>query len=490
MTKKIFFKILSAAFVCILILLLLTSASLGKGCFSIVVGKDASADGYVIMAHNEDDSPPQIVNHHKVPRQRHNPGEKVKLLNGGELEQAKETWSLIWSEMPGMLFSDSYVNQWGVSIASDRCPSKEDRPELTDGGISLLLRRIVAQRAKTAREGVFLAGELVERFGYDSSGRTYAICDPEEGWLFCAINGKHWLAQRVPDDQVAVVANTFTIHQIDLSDTINFLGSDDIVDYAVLRGWYDPQKDRSFDFASVYSDPEASSDSSNFCRQWSGLCQIASISFPLGQKLPFSVRPEKKLDVQEVMEILRDHYEGTQLFQSSPETGSPHENSVNTICNPTTQTSFVVQLRADMPLDIGICYWVCLGPPCTSVFLPFHFGITRFPEGFSFEGETPSFDSYFEEAGSVFEVDMSCAFLTFWRFHNRVEDEYGKVIPKLKVEFDDFEKRALTMQKPVEKSALKLYPEDKATALETLTKYSDGLYLEALETLERVLSEK
>ena len=83
----------------------------------------------------EDDGGPQVVNHHKVPRRKYAPGDKVTLRNGGKLDQVPETWSYIWSEMPGMLFSDSYINEWGDSITSDNCPSREEKPEITDGGI-------------------------------------------------------------------------------------------------------------------------------------------------------------------------------------------------------------------------------------------------------------------------------------------------------------------------------------------------------------------
>ena len=204
--KKSFIRILLVPVLFVLSTIFLLQTANCKGCFSIVVGKNASADGYVIIAHNEDDTIPQIVNHRKVPRKKHAPGEKVKLLNGGQLDQVEQTWAYIWSEMPGMLFSDSYINEWGVSITSDNCPSRENKPQITEGGIGYMLRRLVAERVKTAREGVLLAGRLVERFGYIDSGRTYFICDPDEGWLFCVVNGKHWLAQRVKDDQVAMVA--------------------------------------------------------------------------------------------------------------------------------------------------------------------------------------------------------------------------------------------------------------------------------------------
>ena len=166
---------------------LLIPAAPCPACFSIVVGKNVSADGCVLVAHNEDDSPPQIVNHHKVPRRTHQKGEMLTLGNGGQVEQVPQTWAYLWSEMPGMPFSDSFVNEWGVCVTSDNCPSRETQGELTDGGIGKMLRRLVAERARTARDGVRIASELVERFGYVASGRTYIIADPEEGWLFCAV---------------------------------------------------------------------------------------------------------------------------------------------------------------------------------------------------------------------------------------------------------------------------------------------------------------
>ena len=490
MSQKSFPKTLSSVMAFIFVVLFATAAAQGEGCFSIVVGKDVSVDGYVIMAHNEDDGTPQIVHHHKVPRMKHSPGEKVELLNGGEVAQIEETWAYIWSEMPGMLFSDSYINEWGVCIASDACPSREDYPELTDGGISLMLRRLVAQRAKSAREGVHLAGELVERFGYDSSGRTYIISDPDEGWLFCAIHGKRWLAQRVPDDEVAIIANTYSVHEVNLSDEDHFLASEGLIDYAVSRGWHNPDEKQPFDFAAVFADPEAALDSSNFCRQWSGLRHIAADAIPLDRDLPFSVVPKGKLDVAAVQKILRDHYEGTELYHDSQQTGSPHETSLNTICNNTTQTSFVAQLRRDIPLDIGIVYWVCLSAPCASCYIPFHFGISSFPVGYATDSAQPSDEFYQEKVGVPFRADSLQAFWTFSNFHEKIEGEYAGSIKKVRAEFDAIEQDAMLRQEQVEGAALQLYPTEKATALRMLTSYSLEVYLSALEAMARIMEER
>ena len=484
--KKTFSRILPVAAVFVFCLTILAARC--DGCFSIVVGKEASVDGYVIIAHNEDDFPPQIVNHHKIPRKKHFPGEKVKLLNGGRLAQAEQTWAYIWSEMPGMLFSDSYINEWGVSITSDNCPSREDKPQITNGGIGYMLRRLVAERAKTAREGVLLAGRLVERFGYIDSGRTYIICDPDEGWLFCVVNGKHWLAKRVGDNQVAMVANTYTVHQVDLSDRDNFLASKDIIKYAVSRGWYNPKENRPFDFAAVYSNPDSASSFSNFGRQWSGLRYVAAEPIPPGPELPFSVVPRRKVGVAEIMQILRHDYKGTEIQSLSP-LKSPQESGCP-ICSGATQTSFVSQLRRNMPLDIGIVYWTCLASPRTSFYIPFHFGISEFPAGFCLESQRPSKIFFDEKVGSPFRTDPLQAFWMFSNFYNRIYGASANTISRVKTLAEEIENNASTLQKPLEEAACRLYKKDKEAAMRMLANYSNGIYLSSVEAMHRALSEK
>ncbi len=484
--KKTVSRILPVAAAFVLSLTILAARC--EGCFSIVAGKEASVDGYVIMAHNEDDGPPQIVNHHKIPRRKHLPGEKENLFNGGRLAQVEQTWAYIWSEMPGMLFSDSYINEWGVSVTSDNCPSREDKPQITNGGIGYMLRRLVAEQAKTAREGVLLAGKLVERFGYIDSGRTYIICDPDEGWLFCVINGKHWMAQRVGDDQVAMVANTYTIHQVDLSDKKNFLASKDIIKYAVSRGWYNPKGNRPFDFAAVYSNPESASSFSNFGRRWSGLRYVAAEPIPPGPELPFSVVPRRKVGVSEIMQILRHDYKGTKAQSLSP-LKSPQESGCP-ICSGATQTSFVAQLRRNMPLDIGIVYWTCLASPRTSFYIPFHFGVSKFPAGFCLESQRPSKIAFDEKVGCPFQADPLQAFWMFSNFYNKVYGASANTISRVKTLTEEIEDDAFALQKPLEEAACRLYTKNKVAAMRMLANYSNGIYLSSMEAMHKVLSEK
>ncbi len=483
MAKTCWWPKAHATWMLVLFLVLTVVSRPCRACFSIVVGKNASTDGCVIVAHNEDDAGAQIVNHHKVPRQSYPAGAKVMLRNGGSLEQAPQTWAYLWSEMPGLLFSDSYVNEWGVTVASDNCPSREDKPELTNGGIGYMLRRLVAERAKTAREGVLLAGRLVEQFGYIDSGRTYIITDPDEGWLFCVVNGKHWLARRVPDDEVAMVANTYTVHAVNLQNKANSLASADIVDYAKSRGWYNPQTDGPFDFAKVYANPKAASHPNNIGRQWSGLSSVARDKLEPSPNLPFSVVPKHKLSVLDAMQILRQDRE--------TETAAPADSPfICALCSGATQTSFVTQVRKGMPREIGIVYWVCLASPRTSFYIPFHFGIPDFPTGLRLESQKPTQEIYDRKVQAPFVANPVEAFWTFSSFRDKIDARGPSAVAAVKTAAQRIEQEAVAMQKPLEKMAVQLYRSDKATALRLLENYSKGLYLWCLETMNTLLQQK
>jgi dipeptidase len=463
-----------------------------SACFSIVVGKDASADGYVLVAHNEDDSPPQIVNHHKVLRKQYKPGDKLKLRNGGLLDQAEQTCAYLWSEMPGMNYSDSFINEHGVTVTSNNCPSREDKPEITDGGIGYMLRALIAQRAKTAREGVILAGQLVEKFGYVASGRTYIIADPHEGWLFAVVNGKHYLAKRVPDNHVAMVANTYTIKTIrrsDLADTENILASKDIIDYAIQRGWYQPDRvSGPFNFR-LYANPDSALHPSNLSRLWRGLNCISKEPISCNPNMPFSIIPKQKVTAFQLMQILRDDNDIKKSSYSSLTSTLTLEQITKgncEICSGNTQTSFVAQLRAGLPLDTGIVYWMCLAPPKSSIYIPYYYGISDFPAGFKTESKRPSNRTFKKKTASKFTPNPFEAFWTFSNFQEKVSDAKPETIARIQSMAKEIEQSAFAAQKALEQAALLLTHEQRA---DLLTNYSKGLYLTSLEAMDKILSE-
>ena len=214
-------------------------------CSTIIVGKDASATGKVIMAHNED-TPNCVLQVVKVPRIKHKAGEVLTFADGDAvIPQVEETWAYMWSEcraLGGEPFADGFMNEWGV--ASDSCVSTKESKLEHGEGIGYALRRLIAERAKTAREGVQVAGELVKKFGYRST-RAYHICDKDEGWVFQDTVGNQFVAKRVGDDEIYYMPNWLTIHEVDFSDTEhkNYYWSEDVVKYAIDNGWYTPKTD-------------------------------------------------------------------------------------------------------------------------------------------------------------------------------------------------------------------------------------------------------
>jgi len=348
-------------------------------CFAVLAGKNASADGSVLVAHNEDDSGEQLLNWYVVDREKHRPGERLALRGGGNVEQVPVTCKYLWLELPGMEVSDSFLNENGVMIASDACPSREEREDYTDGGILYELRCLAAQRARSASDAVDLMGGLIERFGYADSGRSYLVADKTEAWVLCAVRGRRWVAARVPDDSVAVIANCFTLDHVDLNDTRNYRGSKDIVTYAVSRGWYDPQKDGEFSFRRAYATPGSRAHPDNIKRQWAALRRLTGKEFAREpDALPFAVAPKPgKISLTDLFAVLSDHYEGTEVDERTAQ----KKGHLGGICRDDTQYGVVAQLRADMSTELGSLLWVAQYRPCGNVFLPWYSGMTKIPKG-------------------------------------------------------------------------------------------------------------
>lgn len=494
-------------------------------CTSIIVGKKASKDGSVLFGHNEDDSGRRVINVWKVPRIKHGPGAVVHLFEGGQVPQVQETWAFIWFQVNGLKFSDYYANEWGVNVASDACPSREDSTDLTDGGIGYMLRRLVAERAKTAREGVEIAGELLDQFGYVSSGRTLVICDAEEGWLLSIVKGKHWVARRVPDDEVVALPNTYIIREVDFNDSDNFITSrDNARDYAIKRGWYDPKSGKPFDFAYAYMmvpDPESRFEKRGYdSRQWRAQQLFTGKTVTEDEAreygLPFSVKPKNKLTVRDVMDVLRDHYEGTAYGPAMEVTVSPipdqpgeccgqsppRRTSINpnftierTICTATTQFSTVAQLRKKLPPGIGYLLWMCMGRPDVGVYVPWYFGIKNVPRGFN---NTPGINDpvaalkhHFDPVPGTYDYDPDAVFWRFNDLENIVDAHYydPEAVTRVAGVWRDFEERAFRLQKITEKTAVKLYKDDPNLAREFLTRTTLSLTEETIHSLNRLTAQ-
>ena len=447
-------------------------------CFSILVGKNATENGEVLFAHNEDDWGDWVINWYKVPALNHKEGEKIRLKNGAEISQSPQTYSYLWLQMPGMQFSDSYMNQWGVTVASDQCRSREDKGELTDGGIGFYLRRIMAERAKTAREAVKIAGALIDSLGYNYSGRTYCIADPQETWMMAVVKGKHWVAQRIPDDHVAVIANCYTIDEVNLSDTLNFLtGKNNIIDYAVKRGWYNPEEGKKFSFRESYAAPYTLKAIWNTPRFMTAVNKLSEKQYGYYDNIPFSFKPAKKVKKQDLMFILANHLEGTD-FESCGDK-NPHFSSLSRICSPGNQYGFVTQLRDEMPAEIAFVMWIAIKRPCTQAFVPWYFGLQKIPADFTFADWRTALKYHF----SGFDWKKNTQGKAYWdykKLSDYCDEDYYKRTERLKETKKRFENAYFSGQQDFERKFADLYKKDKDLAIKLLQNYNRTAIMESL----------
>ena len=484
MNKRV--KLVVSMSILVSVLSIISQSALG--CFAVVVGKDASTDGSVLVGHNEQNSGQRFLNFRKIPRLKHKPGEKIITKDGQSIPQAEETYAYLWSENPGCTSSDAYINEYGVAIVSDFCPDRgQDLEQLKKDGqikgadLGYLLRRIIIQRAKTAREGVEVAGKLIDKLGYTSS-RSFVIADQNEAWIMAVTQGKQWVAERVRDDQVALLPNVYTIGDINFKDKTNFIYSKNLVSYAEKQGWYNPEKNKAFNFSKVYSEPRKQLMDP---RHWVAKQLVTQKKIPRtpDKRLEFSVKPSHKLNVSDVAEILRytqnDSYI-PEMYKIMTENGKkftpPKDWVYRDICIPRTQEGAVFQLTPNLPPAIGCIYWRTSAEPKTSVLLPWYVGITKTPKSYYYSGKLKNILSEKNHYSPDF-YDYSPNYKKTWWVFKKLQDEVNKDTEIRTVyvrdKWNKFESKLYKEQPKIQAKALQIYKKVKQAAERYLTEYCD-----------------
>ena len=409
-------------FLIILISLGFSSVFSQKNCYTIAVGKKASYDQKrVLVAHNEDDSGDLIINMFKVPSEKHNKTDKYTLIDGTKIPQAENTNSLLWIETTQQNFGDMFMNEYGVTICSDACQSKEKDAK---GILTYDFRRLIAEGAKSAKDAIIIASDLLKKYGYASSGRTYTIADANEVWLLSVVMGNHWVAQRVPDNEVAIIPNYYTIGEIDLNDTINFLASPDIITYAIEKKWYNPDLGKAFNFREAYSADYVLHASWNVPRHWIGLKLLSDKKYNFDDELPFSFKAKAKITINDLKLVLSNHYENTDLEANKTLHKNPHNNLMHSICNESTKFSTIADLTSTNPKNNTNVLWFAPLNPCIFPFIPIAFDIENFPDMYKNIDLEKAKQQHFEKEKTSYKNNPTQAFSVFHNYRNSIYDDY------------------------------------------------------------------
>ena len=305
---------------------------------------------------------------HYVPPAKHKKGETVKFEKfAAEIPQVGETLGFYWTQTfvpDGASFAEGFFNDAGVVVATNWCGEifDADRMEVKDGGIGYGIRRLVAERAHSAREAVDIATKLLAEFGYFHDGRTYTFADANEAWQLAIHQGNSWAARKIPDNEVVYIPNNFMMDKVDLNDKETWRIEPKQVERAVKDGRHDA-KNPIFNWRMVVAQESVRHERWNANRNVLAWKFLTGVEYNDPEKFPYSAVIDRKLGVKDAMALLRLHedYIGQdqELYHSKSEG----------ICRTTSHDSIVYNLTADPTLTEA---WKTLGRPCQSVFVPLY----------------------------------------------------------------------------------------------------------------------
>jgi dipeptidase len=407
-------------------------------CTSIQVGRLATVDGSVITCHTCDGPYRQWVNivpHQKWPDKSMNkiysgkmhtetPTDLRGIVQTGEIPQVPETFRFLNTAYPAL-------NEAGLAIGETTIGGR--RELVNNEGMFMIeeLERIALERCKTAREAIKLIGELVKQYGYGDVGECITIADGKEVWHFEIMGagplekGAVWAAVRIPDDHVGISANIPRIPEIDLKNPDRYMASENVFQVAQDMGWWDPKSGKPFKFWEAYGGGRGKPFSTREFFVLSTLAPSLKLTMDLPE-LPFSVKPEKKLSVRDILAIYRDPYEGSDLdmtknllvprMQPRPKPGEtppaqpaapqmgpsniasawmPRDiiTLVNALKPRTVQPArtipisgcayaTVLQVKGWLPPAVGAVCWFAFDNPAMSARIPIFAGTTELPPSF------------------------------------------------------------------------------------------------------------
>lgn len=462
-------KRLSALLACLL--LLVTARPAADACTNVIITKGASADGSCMVTYAADSH--QLYGElYFHPAANWPVGSKLDVYDWdsgyyrGEIAQVPHTFQTVgnMNEHQLIIMETTFGGREGLS----------NKDGIIDYG-SLIY--ITLQRARTAREAIRTIDELVQTYGYCSEGETFSIVDKDECWIFEIVGkgeqkGAVWVAVRIPDGMISAHANQSRIHHFPLNDPENCLYTPDVISFAREKGFFNG-KDEDFSFCDAYCPADWGALRGCEARVWSAFRLLGGsnfddakyLDFASGEnpanKMPLCIRPEKKVSVKALADVMRDHYEGT-AFDFSEEAGAgvsrvPYrwrpmsfeldgKEYMFERAIATQQTGFwyLGQARSWLPDEVGGVLWFGVDDAATSALTPIYTCISQVPECFR------------EGNGSMLEYSPTSAFWLFNRVAQFSYLFYDRAEPEIRAAADCYENENVKLVAEQDALALKM----------------------------------
>jgi len=518
MSKKIFFLTAITA-------IALFGGNAAMGCTNFLVTKKATKDGSNFITYAADSHTLYGELYYR-PAGTFPAGTMVDVVEWdtgkklGKIKQAQVTYSVVGN-----------MNEWQLAISETTFTGREELQDTTGIIDYGTLIYFTLQRARNAREAIKVMHEMISEYGYCSTGESISICDGDEVWILEIMgkgvkitdkNGKLdpkkneggavWVAKRIPDGYVSGHANYARITDIPKEDGkkvistkniskiydagVEVIYSTDVISYArdikIFSG-----KDDEFVFCEVYAPLTPSTARSCEARVWAGFMKVNPKEMAkyedyargdnLKNRMPLWIKPDRQLGIEDVFDLMRDHFEGTSMDMTKdkgagafecPYRWRPmhweidgkeyvHERAIST---QQTGFSFVAQCRQKYPPRLGGILWFGVDDSYTTCYVPMFCGITKIPNCFR------------EGNGDMLTYSETAAFWLFNQVSNFAYSRYNSMIVDIQKVQKELESNFIAQVNAQSDEWAKEYAQNPSNFINSLNNFSNRT---ASETFNR-----
>lgn len=441
--------------------------SSGFACTTLLVGNEASADGSMMVARSAD-SDAMKAQHFLIHLAKKNQTGvySTKAHNGAN----NFTWplpkdSLRYTTVPNwktQLHGATGFNEAGVGVSGTESIFASPKalafdPYVEDVGITEDdIPDVLLSQTKTAREAVALLGHIIETVGA-GEGFGVAVVDDNEVWYLETATGHQWMAQRLPSEQYFASGNQGRLQAYDAKDP-NFMGSKTLIEFATEKGLYDQKRDGAFNFSKAYTRDDERDRTYNDPRVWTIQKQFTPSlkqDVAAGRQFPVFATPEKKMTLDDVKAVLRDHYEGTEHDPYSK--GLNGKEPWRPVSVFRTYEAHVMQVRPWLPKEIGEVSYIGLGMADLTAFVPYYSGLKAYPANYSIGTD---------------KADSQSIYWKYRKLQTLTMTDYPKLAPIVKRAYKDWEDKVAKEQKEVEAEYLKMAKTNKDAANKMLNDFN------------------
>ena len=449
--------------------------NLPSECTTIIIGKEQTADGSMIVARSEDWDAMEAKNYEIFEGTDNGPREFVAKDSPFRCELPEK--ALGYSALsPYNLhghWGSAGFNTAGVGMSATESIFSSDEvlkhdPLVENGVAENSVFNITLPYVRTAREGVERLGMLIEKYGI-AEGFGIGFVDSKEIWYLETACGHRWLACRMPKDQYFVTGNQSRFRTYDPNDKENYLASADLIEFAEKHGLYNPAQG-AFDFHEAYARDIKLDTTYNYPRVW-GLQQFFSPEIKndvTKNTFPVFAKAAHKVTLTELRTAFRFHYDNT---EHDPYLNSNPKEPYRPVSIFRTTQTHLLQVRPELPQAIGCVNYVAMGMADLGVFLPLYQGITSYPEAYTKGNGESSADSAYWKFRKIMVLGMT---------------NYNKYAPVIKEAYANFEAETDQRQREMEEEYLRIYKTQPLHAQDMLQAFSDKILNSALDLADRL----